>query len=94
MTAVGLESIAGIGGRAIATYLLPLVLLLPATTSMGIAQLTIVNPKHLHLPEHRARVLLIETCRVVANEFHVHNSSDLEYSLTSALREKRGLWNR
>jgi hypothetical protein len=88
MTAAGQESIAGISGRAIVTYLLPLVLLLPATTSLGIAQLTIANPKHLDLPEHRARVLLIETCRVVANEFHVHNSSDLEYSLTLVLGEK------
>jgi hypothetical protein len=79
---------AGISGRAIVTYLLPMFLLLPATTSLGIAQLTITNPKHLDLPEHRARVLLIETCRVVANEFHVRNSSDLEYSLTLVLGEK------
>ena len=70
------------------TYLLALILLLPAMTSLGIAQLTITNPKHLDLPEHRARVLLIETCHVVANEFHVHNSSDLEYSLTLVLGEK------
>ena len=55
---------------------------------MGIAQLTITNPKHLDLPEPRARVLLSETCRVVANEFHVHNPSDLEYSLTLVLGEK------
>jgi hypothetical protein len=55
---------------------------------LGIAQLTIANPKHLDSPEHRARVLLSETCRVVANEFHVHHSPDLEYSLTLVLGEK------
>ena len=88
MTAARQACIGPVGGRAIVTYLLPLVLLLPATSSLGIAQLTITNPKHLDLPEPRARVLLSETCRVVANEFHVHDPSDLEYSLTLVLGEK------
>jgi hypothetical protein len=82
MTVAGQACIATINGRAIVIYRLPLVLLLLATTSLGSAQLTIANPKHLDLPEHRARVLLSETCRVVANKFHVRNSSDLEYSVT------------
>ena len=88
MTAARQACIGPVSVRAMVPYLLPLVLLLPATTSLGFAQLTITNPKHLDLPEHRARVLLIETCRVVANEFHVHNPSDLEYSLTLVLGEK------
>jgi hypothetical protein len=87
MRTAGQACIAAISGRAIVTYFLRLVLLL-ATTSWGSAQLTTANPKHLDLPEPRARVLLIETCRVVANEFHVRNSSDLEYSLTLVLGEK------
>src|ERR1700730_1045731 len=88
MTAARQACIGPVSVRAMVPYLLPMVLLLPATSSLGIAQLTITNPKHLDLPEHRARVLLSETCRVVANEFHVHDPSDLEYSLTLVLGEK------
>jgi len=88
MTPARQACIGPVSGRAMVTYLLPLLLFLPATCALGIAQLTIINPKHLDLPEHRARVLLTETRRVVANEFHVHNPSDLEYSLTLVLGEK------
>jgi hypothetical protein len=63
-------------------------LLLLTTHCSGLAQLTIANPKHLDVPQERARVLLIETCRVVAREFHVRNPSDIEYSLTLVIGEK------
>lgn len=73
-------------GRSL-THLSCLLLLL-ATHSSALAQLTIVNPKKLEVPEERAKVLLIETCRVVAKEFHVHSSSDIEYSLTLVFGEQ------
>ena len=63
-------------------------LLLLATHSSGLVQLTIANPKHLDVPRERAKVLLIETCRVVAKEFHARNSSDVEYSLTLVIGEQ------
>ena len=63
-------------------------LLLLATHSSGLVQLTIANPKHLDVAQERAKVLLIETCRVVAKEFHVRNSSDVEYSLTLVIGEQ------
>jgi hypothetical protein len=69
------------------THLSPLLLLLAAHSS-GLVQLTIANPKHLDLPLGRAKVLLAETCRVVAEEFHIRNSSDIEYSLTLVLGER------
>ncbi len=62
-------------------------LLLLATHSSGLVHLTIANPKHLDVPQERAKVLLIETCRVVAKEFHVRDSSDVEYSLTLVIGE-------
>jgi hypothetical protein len=50
--------------------------------------LAIANPKHIDVPQERAKVLLIETCHVVAKEFHVRNSSDIEYPLTLVLGEQ------
>jgi len=43
--------------------------------------LTIVNPGHINIPGDRARVLLITTCRVVAEEFH-RSSEDVEMMMT------------
>jgi hypothetical protein len=88
MTVAGKTSIVKVSGRAIVRRLLPSVLVLLATSSPGSAQLTINNPKHLNLPEQRARILLIEACRVVANEFHVRNFSEIEYPLILVLGEK------
>lgn len=46
------------------------------------ARLTIVNPKHRDIPEDRARVLLLTTCHVVAEEFHRHpDEVDLKLTL-------------
>ena len=88
MTFVGKASIVKVSDRAIVRRLVPSVLLLLATSSVGSAQLTINNPKHLELPEQRARILLIEACRVVANEFHVRDFSEIEYPLILVLGEK------
>jgi hypothetical protein len=70
------------------TRLSSLLLLPLLTTSSSLAQLTIANPKHLDVPQERAKVLLTETCRVVAKEFHVRNFSDIEYPLTLVLGEQ------
>jgi hypothetical protein len=63
-------------------------LLFLVTEGLSQAQLTIVNSKHLDFPEDTARVLLVETSRVVANEFRVRNPSDVEYPLSLVLGEK------
>lgn len=45
------------------------------------ARLTIVNPYHQQVPEDRVRVLLLTTCRVVAEEFRRH-PTDVELRMT------------
>jgi hypothetical protein len=92
LTSAGRRCLAAISGRATVTCSLASVIVLLVTNSLGLAQLTISNPKHLDLPEQRVRVLLIEACRVVANEFHARNSSDVEYSLILVLGEKDEGW--
>jgi len=49
--------------------------------------LTIVNPSEIDIPGDRARVLLLTTCRVVADEFH-RKPQDLELTMTLVLGEK------
>lgn len=80
MTVAGLWQIAKTSSRVTIMRFLAAILLLLATRALSLAQLTITNPKHLDLPEDRARVLLVEASRVVANEFHVHDS-DVGYPL-------------
>lgn len=92
LTSTGRRCLAAISGPATVRCFLASVIVLLVTNSLGFAQLTISNPKHLDLPEDRARVLLIEACRVVANEFHQRNSSDVEYSLILVLGEKGEGW--
>jgi hypothetical protein len=87
-TVAGKRLIAAMGDRAIVMRFLVSALLLLAMKALSPAQLTVINPKHLDLPEDRARVLLIEASRVVANEFHVRNSSDVGYPLVLVLGEK------
>jgi hypothetical protein len=48
--------------------------------------LTIVNPRLAEIPSERARVLLLTTCRVVAEEFH-RKPEDIALSMTLFLGE-------
>ena len=47
-------------------------------------RLTIVNPSQLDIPDKRARVLLLTTCRVVAEEFH-QKPKHVEITMTLVL---------
>ena len=47
-------------------------------------RLTIVNPGQLDIPDKRARVLLLTTCRVVAEEFH-QKPKHVEITMTLVL---------
>ena len=49
--------------------------------------LTIVNPSQIDIPEERAKVLLLTTCRVVAEEFH-RNPEDVAMMMTLVLGER------
>jgi hypothetical protein len=51
-------------------------------------RLIVENHKKLDLPEERARVLLESAWRVVAQELHLKNTSEVEYSLTLVLGEQ------
>jgi len=46
--------------------------------------LTIVNPGQIEIPDERARVLLLMTCRVVAEEYH-RKPEDAELKMTLVL---------
>jgi hypothetical protein len=65
---------------------------LMVASSLSMAQLTVENPKHLDFPEAKAKVLLSTACRVVAEEFHAHNPSEVEYPLTLVLGVKDEHW--
>ena len=51
------------------------------------ARVTIVNPQHQDVPEERVRVLLLTTCRVVAEEFH-RNPTEVDLKLTLIVGDK------
>ena len=56
------------------------------------ARVIIVNPQHQEVPEARVRVLLLTTCRVVAEEFHRHpHEVDLKLTLVIGDRDERSL---
>lgn len=62
----------------------------PGDRAPGPGQLTIVNRYHQEVPEDRARVLLLTTCRVVAEEFHRHpREVDLQVTLVVGESEER-----
>jgi len=46
--------------------------------------LTIVNPNHIDVPDERARILLLTTYRLVADEFH-RRPQDVEVTMTLVL---------
>jgi hypothetical protein len=52
------------------------------------AQLTIVNPKQLEVPQEKANVVLSTACRVVAEEFRLSDPSALRLSLVLVLGER------
>ena len=56
------------------------------------ARVTIVNGQHQEVPEARVRVLLLTTCRVVAEEFHRHpDEVDLRLTLVMGDRDERSM---
>jgi len=46
------------------------------------AQLNVVNPDGLEVPEARAEILFEQTCRTVAEKFHIHHRAQIEFPLT------------
>jgi hypothetical protein len=51
---------------------------------LGSGQITIDNPKHLDIPEGRAKVLLNVACKVVGEKFH-RNPANLEFPVILVL---------
>ena len=62
------------------------------TDALAQARVTIVNPQHQEVPEARVRVLLLTTCRVVAEEFHRHaDEVDLKLTLVIGDSDERSM---
>jgi hypothetical protein len=74
-----------VGARLLSFAYCCLVLL--TASSPTAAQLTLINPKHLEVPEEKAGILLRTACEVVAGEFQVSDASDLRFRLTLVLGE-------
>ena len=68
-----------------ARFSLPALLL---ANAIGFAQLSVHNSKNLKVSEEQARVLLRMSCRAVANEFHLRESSSPEFEMHLILGEK------
>jgi hypothetical protein len=56
-------------------------------SSASSAQITVRNPNNLALPDQKPQVLLRMACRVVADEFHVHDAAKLDFPLILVLGE-------
>jgi len=56
--------------------------------SLAFAELAIDNPKHLDVPEEKARILLRLACRAVATEFHLREPAKTDFDLRLVLGEK------
>lgn len=56
--------------------------------SISFAQLSIEDPKHLKVPEDQARLLLRISCRAVAEELHLRESSFAEMDMHLILGER------
>jgi hypothetical protein len=63
-------------------------LLIVFANSLAFAELTIDNPRHLAVPEEKARVLLRLACRAIAKEFHSREQSKAELDFRLVLGEK------
>jgi hypothetical protein len=55
--------------------------------STTLAQITIKNPDNLSVPDNKPQVLLRMACRVVAEEFHIHDPAKLDFPLILVLGE-------
>jgi hypothetical protein len=55
--------------------------------STALAQITIKNPDNLSVPDNKPQVLLRMACRVVAEEFHIHDPAKLDFPLILVLGE-------
>jgi hypothetical protein len=51
------------------------------------AQLNVVNPDNLDVPETRAEILYRQACRIVAEQFHVHDRTQIEFPVTLRIGE-------
>jgi hypothetical protein len=65
-----------------------LLVLLVATPIWGWTPVTILNPKHLPVPEEEVNRLFQTTCRVVAQEFHLQNEEALDFRLVLVMGER------
>src|SRR5262249_28235800 len=65
-----------------------IVLAIILASSMGFAQLSIENPKHGSVPEEQARLLLRLSCRAIAHQLHLRESSISEMEMHLVLGEK------
>jgi len=63
-------------------------ILIVLANSLAFAELTIDNPKHLDVPEEKARVLLRLACRAIAKEFHSREQLKAEFDFRLVLGEK------
>jgi hypothetical protein len=61
--------------------LIPLAVLIIVTGSMAAGEIKIENPKHLDVPEQKARVLLKLACQAVVNELHLSGRSNADFDL-------------
>lgn len=64
------------------------VLAIVLASLMSFARLSIENPKHVNIPEEQARLLLRLSCRAVAHELHLRESSISEMDMHLVLGEK------
>ena len=55
--------------------------------SPSLAQVTIENPKNLEVSPARVNLVFSMTCNIIAKEFHMRDSSKLEFPLTLVLGE-------
>jgi len=53
--------------------------------SYGADELVVVNPRHLEIPEGKARILLGTACQVVAEEFHGSDPAEITLQLVLVL---------
>ena len=61
-------------------------------SALAPGRLTIVNPQHQEVPEDRVGVLLLTTCRVVAQQFHRHpNEVELKLTLVIGDRDEHSM---
>src|ERR1700747_1210691 len=76
------------GGLRVMNSLTSWAILIVLANSLAFAELTIDNPKHLDVPEEKARVLLRLACRAIAKEFHSREQLKAEVDFRLVLGEK------